>query len=151
MSLPLSAPGESEKRDRAWAFAAEDATVTEYTAAALKLTAFNITRPGLVGMFTVLSSEAGEVGHPAHAYFTERYAQVAGHSSEVYRRGIASGEIRPDIDPVAVSHEIMAVVGGLQIQWSLNPAHFDMVGLLRAYLDRLLRGMTTVGTGLPAA
>ncbi|WP_285571937.1 TetR/AcrR family transcriptional regulator [Streptomyces sp. RTGN2] len=149
--LLLSVLGESEERDRVWAFGAKVMTATQHATALLELATLNATRPGLVRMFTVLSAEAAEPGHPAHAYFTERYARLVEHISAVYRRGIDTGEIRPGVDPLAVAEEGLAVMDGLQIQWSLKPATFDMVGRLRAYHDRLLRDITAAGTGLPAA
>lgn len=70
---------------------------------------------------------------------------------DVYRRGIISGELRPGIDPRGLAEEGVADMDGLQIQWSLNPNTFDMVGRFRAYQDRLLRSITMAGTGLPPA
>ncbi|MFG2595703.1 TetR/AcrR family transcriptional regulator [Streptomyces sp. NPDC048462] len=155
--LLLSVLGESEERDRAWVFSDDGLTDTrqvtaaQHVAAALKLVALNTTRPGLVRMFTVLSAEAAEPGHPAHAFFTQRYARLVGNISGAFRRSIDSGEIRSDVDPVAIAEEIIAVMDGLRIQWSLNPDQFDMVGRLHAYYDRLLRTITTTETGLPPA
>jgi len=57
--------------------------------------------------------------------------------------------LRGGTDVAAMAEETAAVMDGLQIQWVLDPQGFDMVSRFRAYADRLLRSITTEGTGLP--
>ncbi|GGM10921.1 TetR family transcriptional regulator [Streptomyces fumigatiscleroticus] len=116
----------------------------------LRLAEHNSTRLERTRMFNVLAAEAGDPAHPAHAYFTARYAKLVEHLSGTLRRAVAAGELGAGTDPVGVAHELAAVMDGLQLQWVLNPAGFDMTGRLRAYLDRLMRTLTADGSGLPA-
>ncbi|MEV0844864.1 TetR family transcriptional regulator C-terminal domain-containing protein [Streptomyces sp. NPDC049954] len=68
------------------------------------------------------------------------------------RRRHATGrgrELAPDTDCEGIATEGAAVMDGLQLQWALAPGTYDMPGRLRTYLDRLLRSLTTDGSGLP--
>lgn len=93
-------------------------------------------------MFNTLVGEAANPGHPAHAYFGQRYARVLDHTVELLRAGVARGELRPDTDCEAAGREILAVMDGLQIQWVLAPENVDMPARLRGFLDRLLRDLS---------
>jgi hypothetical protein len=44
----------------------------------------------------------------------------------------------------------VGVVSRIRLQRALDPQSVDMAARMRAYLDRLLRSITTAGTGLPA-
>ncbi|WP_128381187.1 TetR/AcrR family transcriptional regulator [Streptomyces cavernae] len=114
----------------------------------LALAEYNSRRLGRTKMFNVLAAEAGDPGHPAHAYFVARYADVVKSTEAALRRGVDDGELRADTDCLALAQETAAMMDGLQLQWVLDPAGFDMVGRFRAYLDRLLRSITVAGTGL---
>lgn len=142
--------GRCEENDKELFFSRAFVTAAECYAALVRLAAYNGTRLGRTRMFNVLAAEAGDPGHPAHAYFTQRYVDLVEHMAGPLRRAVADGELRPDIDVVAVCQETAAVMDGLQVQWVLDPDGFDMAGRFRAYADRLLRSITTAGTGLPA-
>ncbi|MFD7027902.1 TetR/AcrR family transcriptional regulator [Streptomyces sp. NPDC059917] len=130
------------------AAAADEGAVARYFATVVALAADNTRRPGIVRMFQTLVGESGNPGHPAHAYFTERYSRVLGRTVALLEAGAACGELRADTDCEAAGRETLAVMDGLQIQWILAPQAVDMPALLHAFLDRLLRGISTTGTGL---
>ncbi|MFI1568726.1 TetR/AcrR family transcriptional regulator [Streptomyces sp. NPDC020490] len=140
----------TDRADEEKFFSREFASAAECFTTVLRLAHYNSTRFGRTRMFNVLAAEAGDPGHPAHAYFVQRYARLVEHLSGTLRQAVASGELRPDSDPVGMAHELAAVMDGLQLQWVLDPRGFDMVGRLRAYLDRTLKALTVAGTGLPA-
>ncbi|MEU8788652.1 TetR/AcrR family transcriptional regulator [Streptomyces sp. NPDC048643] len=141
--------GRCEENDRDMFFSHAFVSAAECYAALVRLAEYNGTRLGRTRMFNVLAAEAGDPGHPAHAYFARRYVDLVEHMAGPLRQAVAGGELKPDTDVVAVSQETAAVMDGLQIQWVLDPDGFDMVGRFRAYADRLLRSVTTAGTGLP--
>ncbi|MER5752553.1 TetR family transcriptional regulator [Streptomyces sp. NPDC002088] len=128
----------------------------EFTSAAdcyaglLRLTEYNAARLGRTRMFNVLAAEAGDPGHPAHAYFVRRYRELVEHMSGSLQHAVDSGELKAGTDVAGVAEETAAVMDGLQIQWVLDPRGFDMPARFRVYADRLLRSITTEGTGLPA-
>ncbi|MDG5808115.1 helix-turn-helix domain containing protein [Streptomyces ossamyceticus] len=102
---------------------------------------------GQTRMFNVLAAEAGDPGHPAHAYFARRYAELVEVMARVLRRAAHAGELRPDADAgaVAVAQEVAAVLDGLRIQWVLSPRAFDLTGRFRAYVERVLRALSVDG------
>jgi AcrR family transcriptional regulator len=109
---------------------------------------YNAARPALLRMYVVLSAEAGDPSHPAHAYFTERYEQVLTALETALRTAVAAGTVHADTDPAVLAGEIAAVSDGLQIQWGLARPGWEMTPALRGYLDRLSRAITTDGRGL---
>ncbi|MEV7725941.1 TetR/AcrR family transcriptional regulator [Streptomyces sp. NPDC087917] len=143
--LLLSVLAQSEQHDVDRLFAGPHGTTADHFDAVVALAADNVRRPGLVRMFTTLVGESGNPGHPAHAYFRDRYARVLGHTVEILERGVAGGEIRPDTDCEGVGRELLAVMDGLQIQWILEPEAVDMTARLRTYLDRRLREISAGG------
>ncbi|MDT0566664.1 TetR family transcriptional regulator [Streptomyces sp. DSM 3412] len=132
--------------DRERFFSREFESAAQMFTALVRLAEYNGARLGRTRMFNVLAAEAGDPGHPAHAYFVERYAEVVGTLSGVLRRGVDSGELRADTDVLAVAQELAAVMDGLQIQWVLDPKGFDMAGRFRAYVERVRREIGAEGS-----
>jgi AcrR family transcriptional regulator len=130
-----------DETDRQRFFSREFESVAQMFAALVTLAEYNCARLGRTRMFNILAAEAGDPGHPAHAYFVKRYAEVVGAMSGVLRRGVDNGELRAETDVVAVAQELAAVMDGLQIQWVLDPEGFDMAGRFRAYAGRVLQGI----------
>ncbi|UUU30950.1 TetR/AcrR family transcriptional regulator [Streptomyces sp. CA-210063] len=141
--------GRMDETDRERFFSREFESAAQMFAALVKLAEFNSTRLGRTRMFNVLAAEAGDPGHPAHAYFVKRYAEVVDTVAGVLRRGVDTGELRADTDVVAVAQELAAVMDGLQIQWVLDPKGFDMAGRFRAYAERVSRGIARNVRDLP--
>ncbi|WP_226967065.1 TetR/AcrR family transcriptional regulator [Streptomyces phaeolivaceus] len=134
-----------DETDRDRFFSQEFASTAQMFAALVRLAEYNGARLGRTRMFNVLAAEAGDPGHPAHAYFVRRYAEVVDTVAGVLRHGVDAGELRADTDVVAVAQELAAVMDGLQIQWVLDPKGFDMTGRFRAYLERVARGIGVEG------
>ncbi|MFJ2748824.1 TetR family transcriptional regulator [Streptomyces sp. NPDC087297] len=149
--LLLSVLAQSEQHDVQRLFSEPAASVAAHFATLVDLAADNERRPGIVRMFNTLVGESGNPEHPAHAYFTRRYARVLGHTVDLLEAGVARGELRPGTDCEAAGRETLAVMDGLQIQWVLAPGSVNMPARLRTFLDRLLRDISVTGTGLPGA
>ncbi|MFH9298981.1 TetR/AcrR family transcriptional regulator [Streptomyces sp. NPDC017520] len=113
-------------------------------------TRFNVTQPGLMQMFALLSAEAGADDHPAHLYFQQRYERVLNIIAKTITHGIETGALHPGIDALAVAREMLAVADGLQIQWSLSDGAFDFLSAHLGYLDALCRRLTVDQSGLPS-
>ncbi|WP_337059465.1 TetR/AcrR family transcriptional regulator [Kineococcus sp. G2] len=87
----------------------------------------NAQRPGIVELFTVLSAESTAPGHPARAFFTERYARTV----EQVRVAFADCA-HPD--PASAARRLVAVMDGLQVQWLLDRDGLDMAVQLEEHL-----------------
>ncbi|MFG3035835.1 TetR/AcrR family transcriptional regulator [Streptomyces sp. NPDC048330] len=102
------------------------------------LVEYNAMRPGIVQTFSALLGESVTDGHPARAFFTERYAQVRENMTDVLR--LEFGERLPGgLTPERAAPLLTAVMDGLQYQWLLDPSAVDMPGAFRDFL-RLLHG-----------
>ncbi|MGW5422529.1 TetR/AcrR family transcriptional regulator [Streptomyces sp. NPDC003943] len=134
--LLLSVLAQSEQHDMERLFADEPESYAAYLDTLVALIEDNTRRPGIVRMFNVLVGESGNVGHPAHAYFKERYARVLRDTVALLERAVERGELRAGTDCLAVAQEQLAVMDGLQIQWALDPESMDMPARVRDFLRR---------------
>ncbi|QLY27545.1 TetR/AcrR family transcriptional regulator [Nocardia huaxiensis] len=103
-----------------------------------QLVEYNSHVPGLVRLFTVLTSEAVTLDHPAHAWVVNRYRTLETILTETLDAGIAEGSLRPGIDTRSLARQITAMMDGLQLQWLIDPDRVDMPALFRAYIDDLI-------------
>ncbi|MEU9704182.1 TetR/AcrR family transcriptional regulator [Streptomyces sp. NPDC047981] len=149
--LLLSVLAQSEQHDVERLFAREPDSYAAYLETVVTLVEENTRRPGIVRMFNVLAGESGNVGHPAHDYFKERYERVLSHMVGLMEAAVRRGELREGVDCRAAGREQLAVMDGLQLQWALDPGAMDMPARVRAFLDRQLRDLSATGEGLPAA
>ncbi|WP_434316599.1 TetR/AcrR family transcriptional regulator [Leifsonia sp. P73] len=108
----------------------------------------NALRPGIVQVFTVLSAESVTEGHPATAYFQERYRNLRAEIDAAFRALCAQeGVTDPDtIDRAAAS--ILAVMDGLQLQWLLDPASVDLAGASEFAIEAIVNGVLRPGREL---
>lgn len=104
----------------------------------IDLAAYNATMPGLVGLYAVLSAEAGDPAHPAHDYFVARYDRIRRGTARALRRADDRGYLVPGVDVQRTAAELTALMDGLQVQWRLEPAATDMAAVLRCRIQELL-------------
>lgn len=94
--------------------------------------------PGLVQLYTTLSADAVQEGHPAtREFMRERFAALRAELAEWIRADQAAGRIRDDLDAVDLASLGIAASDGLQVQWLLDPDAVDGERVLRM-LERLL-------------
>ncbi|WP_327175637.1 TetR/AcrR family transcriptional regulator [Streptomyces sp. NBC_01335] len=110
----------------------------------------NIAQPGFMLMFSKLSVEAADPDHPAHAFFTDHYQKNRTQTADRLRVAEREGRLRPGENWDALAREFMAVWDGLQIQWALDPDHFDLVDPMRGWINRFLRAYAVDGLDLDA-
>ncbi|MFJ4470883.1 TetR/AcrR family transcriptional regulator [Streptomyces sp. NPDC089424] len=100
------------------------------------LVEYNAMRPGIVQTFSALLGESVTEGHPARAYFTERYARVRENMAAVLRAEY--GDRLPNgLTPERTAPLLVAVMDGLQYQWLLDPESVDMPGAFQDFLTLL--------------
>ncbi|MEU7139236.1 TetR/AcrR family transcriptional regulator [Nocardia sp. NPDC046473] len=101
-----------------------------------QLVEYNATRPGVMQTFAALAGESVTGGHPARAYFVERYAQARARLAEMLRAEfgdrLAGGRTPEQVAPL-----LIAVLDGLQTQWLLDPEAIDMGAAFRDFVALL--------------
>lgn len=102
--------------------------------------------PGVVELYCIVSAEATAPDHPAHTFFTERYARLRWLIESILRRLATQGALRPEVDPARAALGILAVWDGLQVQWLLDRRALDIPTELHRHLQDLL----TVPLSAPA-
>ena len=110
----------------------------EFFASMVRLVANNQANPGIVSLFAILSAEASDPGHPAHAYFVARYERTRISMQRAIDDLAARRLLRAHVDPADVAMDLIALMDGLQIQWLLAPDRVDMPARLRARLHDVL-------------
>ena len=93
----------------------------------------NVERYGLVRLAHVLGAEATEDDHPARDYFIQHFDIGRGMLREGFRAGVASGELRDDLDYELVIRQVLAMSEGLENQWLIDPDGVDIVASFHAY------------------
>jgi AcrR family transcriptional regulator len=92
--------------------------------------------PGLVELFVSLAASAGDPGHPAHAFFPERYRELRTAAVRHVQSAHDDGRMRTDIPAERLAVLLIAVADGVQLQW-LADRSIDMAQALTDLL-RLL-------------
>ncbi|WP_431278446.1 TetR/AcrR family transcriptional regulator [Leifsonia poae] len=114
-------------------------------------TAFrNSLRPGIVQVYTVLSSESVTDDHPAKEYFQDRYRNLRGELDAAFRELCAQENVSdPDtIDKASAS--ILAVMDGLQLQWLLDPSAVDLAKASEFAIEAIVNGVLHPGPSVPS-
>lgn len=98
----------------------------------INLVEYNSTRPGIVQVFTVLAGDSVTEGHPAKAYFKDRYRWVRENAVESLRAEY--GDVLPGgLTPEQAGPLLVAVMDGLQVQWLHDPESVDMTRSMRDF------------------
>jgi AcrR family transcriptional regulator len=105
--------------------------------------------PGLVQLYTTLSADAVQEGHPAtREFMRDRFTRLRADLAELIRRDQAAGRIRDDLDAEDLASLSIAVSDGLQVQWLLDPDAVDGERVLRL-LERIVPASETAAPGAP--
>ncbi|MDX2546878.1 TetR/AcrR family transcriptional regulator [Streptomyces sp. WI04-05B] len=109
--------------------------------AVARTAAHNTQQRGLVDLFVTLSAAASDPEHPAHTFFTRRYADLTERIEVDLRTAQERGKIRTDVRSDQMARMLLALSDGLQLQWLLDPS-IDMAETLEAFNRMCLGGMT---------
>jgi AcrR family transcriptional regulator len=96
------------------------------------------TQPGLIEVYAVISCEAIPADHPAHSYFTERFAHALDSFETMFRAAASTGELPAHRDPAHEAAWLLALWDGLQYQWLYDRDGVDVAAQLRAHLADVL-------------
>lgn len=81
---------------------------------------FNISDPGNVELFCIISAEATSASHPAHEYFRARYTTTTHFASESFKNLAELGYLRTKENPIVLGQTLVALSDGMQVQWLLD-------------------------------
>ncbi|WP_022900331.1 TetR/AcrR family transcriptional regulator [Humibacter albus] len=102
------------------------------------LAVHNTAVPGIIGLYAVLSAEAGTPTHPAHDYFVRRYERIRSGTATALRRAGDAGYLADGVEVEDAAIELTALMDGLQVQWLLDPESVDMPGVIRRRIEQVL-------------
>lgn len=103
----------------------------------LSLVSYNISVPGMVELYCIVSAEATAEDHPAHEYFKLRYETVINFTIEAMTSIQREGYMRPDLNPEDLGRALVALSDGLQVQWLLD-RKWDMIEEHKSFFRRVL-------------
>ncbi|MCL8014902.1 TetR/AcrR family transcriptional regulator [Streptomyces sp. AS02] len=92
----------------------------------------NTRQRGLVDLFVTMSAAASDPDHPAHAFFSRRYADLTEQIGDGLHKAQERDELRTDIAPQHMARMLLALSDGLQLQWLLDPS-VEMAEIIRAF------------------
>lgn len=98
-------------------------------------------QPGIMELHCVLSGEATNPEHPAHAYFAQRYRSVRRFYTEAYTALAARGELRSAVAPEALASTTLALINGLQVQWLFDRESIKVESAIRDFLVSVVPGL----------
>lgn len=96
----------------------------------------NANVPGLVQLFTRLSSEATDSTHPAHDFFRQRYEQNEVAAAGLFEEMRERGELPEEVDPHMLAVIVAALQDGLQLRWLYEPS-VDMAAHIRHFFQAM--------------
>ncbi len=92
---------------------------------------------GVVQLYRILSTEATDPAHPAHAYFRERSHYIADEVAQAFAQAQQDGDLKEGVDPRVASLSTLAMTEGLEMLW-LYGHDVDMAEDVRAFLSGFL-------------
>jgi AcrR family transcriptional regulator len=105
--------------------------------ALVQLAAKNERKREIVKLFSILSTEATAVDHPAHAHFIDRYSEARAFVRSAFDALAAEDRLAPGVTPASAAIGTLAMMDGLQVQWLLDPGSVEMADELAAYLQTI--------------
>lgn len=105
----------------------------------IHLAAANASKPGIVKLYAILSTEATAEDHPAHDHFVARYARTRDLVRNAFAQLAEGGRLVEGVTPESAAVGTLAMMDGLQIQWLLDPGRVDMPYELAQYLSSVTK------------
>jgi len=97
----------------------------------------NVENAVLTRLYVVLAAESLDDTDPLHDFFVQRYAGARRRIAQLVEHAVTTGELREDVDVEQVGSEILAMLMGFELQWLMDPAGFDLVERMDAYVRSL--------------
>lgn len=94
--------------------------------------------PGLIALYATMSCEAVVSSHPAHDYFSARFARTLAYFENLLHRAALEGGLLQPSDARLEASTLVALWDGLQRQWMADPLAVDIGAELDTHLAGLL-------------
>lgn len=98
---------------------------------------YNISVPGMVELYCIMSAEATAPDHSAHEHFKLRYEAVIDFAIEAMTHIERDGHMRPELNPQNMGRALIALSDGLQVQWLLDRS-WNMLDEHKAFFKRVV-------------
>lgn len=98
----------------------------DFVSSWFELMKFNISHPGIVELYCIVSAESTNPDHPANQFFRDRYVEVIQVAASAFTKLQSQGYLRENLDPFDAARALIALSDGLQVQWLLNK-DWDMI------------------------
>ncbi|MEV6217346.1 TetR/AcrR family transcriptional regulator [Nocardia sp. NPDC051833] len=110
--------------------------------------------PELVRVYVMLVGEATSPAHPAYEHFRSRRNIYRDLLAERFALAAERGIYRGKFTPADAASSVIALLDGVQLQWTVQPDAVDMADIMRTALGALidfdaLRGETQTPTSSP--
>jgi AcrR family transcriptional regulator len=104
----------------------------------------NMTRPGIVQTYAVLSAEAVTDDNPGYKFFLGRFTSLRELVIAELRAIQSKDAPLSDADLIDAASSIIALMDGLQVQWLIDPDRLDLgeatAYAIEAIVDRVVAG-----------
>jgi AcrR family transcriptional regulator len=114
-----------------------DEAGTPFATWVVQLVRANMERPEMLRMLAIVSAEASDPNHPAHAWIVHRYDSGAEVFAARIARDQAAGLITAEGTPEQLARTLIAIWDGLQLQWLLDE-NIDLMGLTKLAVTNAL-------------
>lgn len=104
----------------------------EFVGSYLAVLRRNATQPGLVELTMHMAIEAGDPGHPAHAFFRERSTLFRAMCAQAVTRAQRAGIVTDVVGAETLARTIEAVGDGACLHWCTTPSVVDVEEITRA-------------------
>ena len=107
-----------------------------------EIASFNVANLELTRLHTVLAAESINPQSPVHDWFKRRSRIVHRMYAKCIKEGVATGELRADVDAEQEASAIIAFMEGAQLQHFLEPERVDLIALFEGYSRKLISDLS---------
>ncbi|GAB3203529.1 TetR/AcrR family transcriptional regulator [Nocardia tengchongensis] len=104
--------------------------------------------PELVRFRAMLNGESLRESNPARERMRSDMAGILAALIPVFERGIADGELKPNVDARQAVLELLALNDGMRSQWATMPDEIDLPMIFEVAADALLARISSDGQGI---
>ncbi|WP_166793322.1 TetR/AcrR family transcriptional regulator [Cryobacterium lactosi] len=110
----------------------------------------NMHKGTLLELHTVLAAEAISRDHPAHEYYSNRYAELRFYLTAAFDALQADGLFDPKANSSTLASMIIGLMDGLQVQWLYDPASVNVEKSFDVFLSAIGLDVSKAGSTQPA-